>query len=144
MRERQKSLLLLVLAVVFGGKLLMDMRFIPAAARGAEPPNSQKTNAIQKWEYCAVTYADSIWSQGFGATGAYAVVKYFELSGNRLEKIEYHPTPAQSSVRASGYDDEAKAKAIATLGEAGWEMVDVQVTGENGRAVAYVFKRPKP
>ena len=67
---------------------------------------------MQQWEYCYVTTDDR----------QTAMICYYRTTGIEVEKVE----DPSGSLAAQG-------KAIAKLGEEGWEMVDT-----------ITFKRPKP
>jgi hypothetical protein len=135
-QHKQLWLLTLLLVAVLGGGVLAT-GFSAAHSAQARQTEMQRKG---QWEYCAITKIDDIWDQVFGRTGAVAVITYFELIGSRQERVEYRPTQVSG---ARNYGEDARAKATAKLGEEGWEMVSVQVTGENGSMVTYVFKRPK-
>lgn len=142
--KNNKIQLILILVVLL---LLVQTGKTPFCS-GVQAQVSQasvsKLGAVLKWEYCAITDDVEIQDQVFGITGAAVIISYFELNGRRQERIDYRPTqPAQNRQPYKDYKDEALAKALAKLGEEGWEMVGVKVNGENGYSVNYLFKRPK-
>jgi hypothetical protein len=128
-------LTLLLLAMLGGGALATGF----STARLAQAQQSEASRK-EKWEYCAITDIEDTGDQVFGRTGAAAVITYHELNGRRQERVEFRPTQVS---QGRHYREDARAKATAKLGEEGWEMVGIQVTGENGLTVTYVFKRPK-
>lgn len=146
--KHNKMLPLLVLFVLLLFVLLLagplgKPTFWPRTQAQARQTGEPKLVAVAKWEYCAITDDTEIRDHVFGLTGAAVIVSYFELSGRRHERIEYRPTQPAPSRQSQSYKDEALAKAMAKLGEEGWEMVGVKVSGENGFSVHYLFKRPK-
>lgn len=128
MRPKDYALVvLLALAAGFAGRAWGErIPPVPAAeARGA----AQRDDG-RKWEYCAVTKAQ------FAASNRGGVywISYFRGGGVQVENVETGPT------------GNALAKAVAKLGEEGWEMVgegplEVRVGTPGGTPTALFFKR---
>jgi len=95
-------------------------------------------SGAQKWEYCAITSA-SYSGTNFGARGT-AVIRYFQVGGVKEETIEFVPDIGQrNEVRI---ENGALNKAIAKLGDEGWELVSKEPDTDKIRNIFY-FKRPK-
>ena len=90
----------LSLAAVLTGHLIYDSRAAPPAARAAAEPRRES-----QWEYCAV-----VKSQTPSARSIYWI-DYLKGEGARRETVE------------AGVNGISQAKAIAKLGEEGWEIV---------------------
>ncbi len=84
-----------------------------------------------KWEYCRVSSSDGM-ADNFGNSMGYAYIEYFNYPtvGRETLKVE----------RASG--DTALSQVFAKLGEAGWEMVQVD-RSETHPNLFYYFKKAK-
>jgi hypothetical protein len=88
-----------------------------------------KTDRTEKWEYCSLTKA----VVGPNRGGLYWI-SYFRNNGVQVVEVE-----EEASERGG------PAKAIAKLGEDGWEMVGQgQLENRQGGLNALYFKRPKP
>ena len=106
--------------------------------------NQGGQSGVQKWEYCAITSA-SYSGGNFGARGT-AVIRYFQVGGVREEPIEFVPDIGQNigqrnEVRT--YENGALNKAIAKLGDEGWELVSKEPDTDKNRNNIFYFKRPK-
>ncbi|HYY99546.1 MAG TPA: hypothetical protein VE642_13175 [Pyrinomonadaceae bacterium] len=117
--------IVLALAAGFAGHALRGEPSTRAAGPGAPDP------ADLQWEYCAVVKAQYVGSpQG----GVYWVA-YFKGEGVRTEDVRVGPT------------GNAFAKAVAKLGEDGWDMVGqgpLEIRpGPGGTTTAVFFKRQK-
>ena len=119
----------LSLAAVLAGHALYGTFAVPAAARATAEPRRESS-----WEYCAV-----VKSQTPSPRPIYWI-QYFKGEGGRVEQVE---------AQLSG---NSQAKAIAKLGEDGWEMVgegplDIRPDPRPGAAgsapTALFFKRRK-
>ena len=122
-------LLVAVLALAAGlaGRALAE-GFPPA--RGAAAQGGSQREDARRWEYCAVTKAQFV---GSNRGGAYWI-GYFRGAGVQTETVEVGPS------------GNALAKAVAKLGEEGWEMVgegplEVRVGVPGGTPTALFFKR---
>jgi hypothetical protein len=99
---------------------------VPPAAAGQRPDVSDL-----QWEYCAVVKAQYVGSP----QGGIYWIAYFKGEGVRTEDVRVGPT------------GNAFAKAVARLGEEGWDMVGegpLEVRpGPGGTPTAVFFKRRK-
>jgi hypothetical protein len=97
--------------------------------------NQGRSAERQRWEYCAIM-ENNYFEDNFGPH-ATATIRYFQISGFRDETVEFNPELGKR------YVDKrlAFAKAVAKLGDAGWEMVSTESHNE-GFSPIY-FKRPK-
>jgi hypothetical protein len=113
----------------------------PVQARQAE---SAKKHAGEKWEYAALFFdrVESIDGISIGSTRVRTYIFTFQTSGlygNPVEGL------AEGKNNFQGARDDAFAKAIAKLGEDGWEMT-VQGPyqyGTENKSEAIYFKRLK-
>ena len=100
-----------------------------ARAQSTEPVQSGPQT---KWEYCALYgYGSSRQSLSFGSKTFYATIEYYQTSDSHTETVEMD----------RGSEEKVIAKAIAKLGEEGWEMI-IDRTHE-GTPLKIYFKRPK-
>ncbi len=98
-----------------------------ARAQSTQPAHS---GSQTKWEYCALYgYASS--RKSFGSTTFYATIEYYQTSDLHTETVEMD----------RGGEEKVVAKAIAKLGEEGWEMVNDRT--HEGTTTRIYFKRQK-
>jgi len=119
----------LILAIIAAVGAAVGMIAINQFSGSSVQANQGGRSGIQKWEYCAITsvyYSNS----NFGERPV-AVIRYFQSGGGKEETVEFVPDFGK---RAELSD--ALAKAIAKLGDQGWEMFLKEPD------VRY-FKRPK-
>ncbi|HYO64190.1 MAG TPA: hypothetical protein VER08_11210 [Pyrinomonadaceae bacterium] len=119
------------LAAVFaGGAAWAGLSKAGSAAAQGSSPESRRADG-PRWEYCAVSRAH----YGGSSRGGIYWISYFREAGVQVVEVE------ESAVEKNGM-----AKAIARLGEEGWEMVGPgQLDIRTGTSVnAIYFKRPKP
>ena len=123
--------LLLVLSIgsfLYGG---LFNRTVTEASAEAVVNENAPTRAGTKWEYCAVSRAGYTGS----SRGGIYWISYFKEGGVEIVEIEEKVSEQQGA---------SIARAIARLGEEGWEMVgqsDLPV--KTGRFEAIYFKRQK-
>jgi hypothetical protein len=123
MKKAGYASLLIVLALggfLYGGAL---NRTVPAPSTGG--------SASERWEYCAVSKAGYT---GSSRGGTYWI-SYFRENGVEIVEVEE---------KASEQQGAQIARAMARLGDEGWEMVgqgDLPV--KSGRFEAIYFKRRK-
>ncbi len=121
------TLAALMVAGLIGGAI--SGRISPVARTQAQRAERPRPSAPLKWEYCSLTRAVVGPSRG----GLYWI-SYFRDSGVQVVEVEELAT-----------ERTGPAKAIAKLGEEGWEMIgqgplEIRQGGLN----ALYFKRPKP
>ena len=121
-------------AVVLGLTTSATFKASIVAAQQTEKASSQK------WEYCAVR-KKSAYEDNFGRWRGSALIQYFQAEGTREEEVWAQSELGLKSLTAVSED--ARAKALAKLGNEGWEMVGIEVTGEKSGSVTYILKRPK-
>jgi hypothetical protein len=128
MRPKHYVLVAVVaLAAGFSGRAVADR--LPLATAAEARAGAQREDG-RRWEYCAVTKAQFV---GSNRGGVYWI-GYFRGAGVQTETVEVGPT------------GNALAKAVAKLGEEGWEMVgegplEVRVGIPGGTPTALFFKR---
>jgi hypothetical protein len=130
--SRKNYFLTIVLALVagFAGQLIYGGLVSPrtAEARGREGDSSDL-----QWEYCAVTKAQFAGSP----RGGLYWINYFRAGGSvETETVE-------TSITGNAF-----AKAVAKLGEQGWDMVgegplEIRAGQPGGTPTAIFFKRRK-
>ena len=122
--------------------LLIVILLTGSAVLGATLTTHQRTSKFEgekveaqaaadptRWEYCAVTKANYL---ATNRSGQYWIT-YFRNSGFKVDNIEDNAT-----------SNAALAKAIAKLGDEGWELVSVgPMEVNNAKLDAFYFKRPK-
>lgn len=129
--NRKNCILTIVLALVagFAGQLIYGGLVSPRTAEAREGDD----DARLKWEYCAVTKSQFA---GSPRGGAYWI-NYFRVGGGvDTETVETSMT------------GNAFAKAVAKLGEQGWDMVgegplEIRPGQPGGTPTAIFFKRRK-
>ena len=122
------ALALLLIAGLLGGAL--SGRLFAVTPTQAQQPAASKTYAGQKYEYCALTRAAYVASN----RGGLYWISYFRDSGVQVVEIE------DTALERNG-----PAKAIARLGDEGWEMMtEGPLDIRQGELKALYFKRPKP
>ena len=108
-----------------GGRLSREGDVARAAAAEARSATDG-----QQWEYCTITRAG--YSAAASRSGVYWIT-YYRKAGPQVVDVEDNVTT-----------NAALAKAIARLGEEGWEMVGVgPIELRVGKTDALYFKRPK-
>ena len=116
----------LALAAGFAGDALRG-----APSTHAAGPGAAADAAESQWEYCAVVKAQYVGSP----QGGIYWIAYFKGEGVRTEDVRVGPT------------GNAFAKAVAKLGEDGWDMVGqgpLEIRpGPGGTPTAVFFKRRK-
>ena len=131
---KKAAYVFLLMALVLGGFLYGSRLDRVVAVASAESPGEQKDEARTtgaRWEYCAVSRAGYT---GSTRGGAYWV-SYFKDTGVEIVEIEEKVSEQQGA---------AIARAMAKLGEEGWEMVGCsELPVKTGRYEAIYFKRQK-
>lgn len=131
MKKAAYVCLLTALALV--GFLYVSTRNRAVAVVNAESPGEQKgeVRAGARWEYCAVSRAGYT---GSTRGGAYWV-SYFKEAGVEIVEIEEKVSEQQGA---------SIARAMAKLGDEGWEMVgNGELPVKTGKFEAIYFKRQK-
>jgi hypothetical protein len=99
----------------------------------AEAEAVSKPAARTRWEYCAITHTTTKRSDYSSRSTGVAVIRYYP---GGTEEVE------------GAYEGDAFDKAMAKLGEDGWELVAIRERiglsdGTGTSAGSYYFKRPK-
>lgn len=124
----------LLLVLTLGSFLYGNVfsRTVPVASAKAGSTENSETRAGARWEYCALSRAGDT---GSGKGGVYWI-SYFKDTGVEIVEIEEKVSEQQGT---------STARAIAKLGEDGWEMVGSgELPVRTGRFEAIYFKRLKP
>lgn len=122
---------LLILAIFIFGFLGGGLLFSSLRADRAVAPEAEAATegSGQRWEYCVVSKAAYVG----GRAGVYWIT-YFRDSGVKVEDVEDNATT-----------NAAMAKAVARLGNEGWELVGLGPMEVRGtRLDGLYFKRAKP
>ncbi|MCI0552567.1 MAG: hypothetical protein L0287_16575 [Anaerolineae bacterium] len=135
MNKRKQVLILATIAAVaaVGGVIAIN-----SSSGFSVQANQRGRNGVQKWEYCAIIYSHST-SDGFNRKGI-TMIHYFQAGGLRAETVEFIPDAGQ---RFMTHTEEALSKAMAKLGDEGWEMVMKEPDSDNISRKVFYFKRPK-
>ena len=130
MYVKRSHLLIVILltgSAVLGATLTTGQK---ASKHEGEWAESQTATDGTRWEYCVVTKANYVVTN---RTGQYWIT-YFKNSEFKVENIEGDFTT-----------NAALARAIAKLGDEGWELVSVgPMEVRNAKLDGLYFKRPKP
>jgi hypothetical protein len=126
MSKTKQVLILAVIAAVSAAVGMIANNLFGASSVQA---NQGGRSGAQKWEYCAIT--NVYWSDNNIGVRPVAVIRYFQAGGEKEETVEFAPDFGKSAELR-----DALAKAIAKLGDQGWEMF---LKDPDGR----YFKRPK-
>ena len=116
--------------VALGGLLFFGAynRAVPVTAAEAGGADANDARAAARWEYCALSRTAY---SGTNRAGRYWI-SYFKESGVEVVEIEEKVLDQGATV----------AKAIARLGDEGWEMVgQSELPVRTGRVEALYFKR---
>lgn len=120
----------LLIVAALGGLLYAGA--LNRAAGKADESSEASAPPVERWEYCAVSKA------GYTASnrGGTYWISYFKDTGVEIVEVEE---------RASEQQGAAVVKAMARLGNEGWEMVgQAELPVKTGRLEAIYFKRRKP
>lgn len=135
MSKTKQVLILAIITVICSAAGLIAINSFGGASVQA---NQGGRSGAQKWEYCAIIRAGRAGNE-FGERAA-ATIQYFQAGGGREETVEFAPDFGKS---LSFEGREALAKALAKLGDEGWEMVLKEPAPENLTRDIFYFKRPK-
>lgn len=122
----------LIISILIIASLVVQATSNKATNVNSQTTESKKTENL-KWEYCEISGINNDYDN-FSQTwkGGVASISYFTSSGIKEERIVGRNLP------------EAKAKALAKLGEEGWEMVQQgEFNGSDRVSGVTYFKRPK-
>jgi hypothetical protein len=129
-KQSMLALAVLLIAGLLGGALFSGRLPGITTTQAQQQATSSKIFAGQKWEYCALTKAAYVASN----RGGLYWISYFRDSGVQVVEIE------DTALERNG-----PAKAIAKLGDEGWEMIaEGPLDLRQGELKALYFKRPKP
>jgi len=134
-RTHSPFLIPIVLTILAGGLVAVGAQALPADVRHAAATPVTEGPARQ-WEYCSLALSTTTPRPKKGEPySVYAHICYFQQTGCRREIIE-----AQGTIDNAGdvYVD-ARAKAIAKLGNEKWELVVL----EPQQGAVFYFRRPK-
>lgn len=133
-----KTKQVLILAIIVAVSAVVGMIAINPFGPSSVQANQGGRNGAQKWEYCAIISAINA-KNNFGQWGGLANIRYFQIGGRKEETVEVVPDIGKR------YPDgeDALAKAIAKLGEEGWEIIMKEPNLENRDRYIFYFKRPK-
>jgi hypothetical protein len=134
-----------LLTFVSGAFMTVVLGLATSATFKASIVAAQQTEkaSSQKWEYCAVRN-EAVFQDTSGRWRGGALIHYFQAEGTREEVIRARSELGLRSFATPTVSEDTRAKALAKLGNEGWEMVGVEVTGEKNNSITYLFKRPKP
>ena len=112
----------------------------------AEAAQDVKAKA-QRWEYCSVAQISSTTFDAGKVTGS-AMIFYPRAGGYQTERVDATTTQGLGGRTQSWEEvqDSALAKAVARLGDEGWELVGEGTLSPqvDGSRRALFFRRPRP
>ncbi len=130
-----------ILAVIVAAAVAGSVIAINPFGGSSVQANQGGRSSVQKWEYCAITRA-SYSGGNFGGRGT-AIIRYFQVDGWKEEIVEFVPDIGQRGEYRI-YETGALSKAIAKLGEEGWELVSKEPDiDKTNHVTIFYFKRPK-
>ena len=133
MKKPQLILLMVTIsAITLIGRDVFDRYVIPNIAH-AQDTKPTRSGTETKWEYCELERSTG-YRESFGTQIYSTTIRYYIPSGLRIETVELNS-------KDGGDNAKADAKAIAKLGEEGWEMVHDHT--REGTTIMIYFKRPK-
>jgi hypothetical protein len=133
MKKSQVLFLMISISVMtLIGREVFDRFSGPNIAR-AQSTQPAQFGAQTKWEYCEIERYSG-YRESFGVKVYSTIIRYYIPSGWRIETVELDH-------KDGGSNDKVEAKAIAKLGEEGWEMVHDRTS--EGTTTKIYFKRPK-
>jgi hypothetical protein len=135
-RTKQVLILAVILAGAVAGGVIAINPFGPSSVQA----NQGGRGSAQKWEHCAITNA-SFSGGGFNTRGV-ATIRYFQADGWKEEAVDFVPDLGYKRYEHRLYENGAMSKAIAKLGDEGWEMVSTN-QDSNYNVSSIYFKRPK-
>jgi len=138
MNKKKQALILAIIAAAAaaaGGLIAIN------SFGGSSVQASQGGRAgAQKWEYCAIT---NVYASGGNLNErGVATIRYFYAGGGKEETVVFVPDFGKK-VEYYFIENGAVSKAIAKLGDEGWEMVSKEPVTENTTRHIFYFKRPK-
>src|SRR5262245_11601996 len=136
MNKIKLTLILAIIAAAAAGGLIAINSY-----GGSSVQDGQCGRAgAQKWEYFAIT--NVYISGGNLSERGVATIRYFHAGGRKEETVEFVPDFGKK-VEYYFIENGALSKAIAKLGDEGWEMVSKEPVAENTTRHIFYFKRPK-
>jgi hypothetical protein len=127
--------IMLLVAVLVGG--VLGTAFSAVRSAQARQTEAQRKEA---WDYCAIVSVE-YGTNSFGRSDTKVRVRYFDPNGSREEIIEAQlPT---SDYRRFKIEREAVSRAMAKLGNYGWEMVGRESNKNDDNPDFIYFKRLK-
>ncbi len=158
-RTRYAALSALIVMAAFAGAMMSSRVFTAQPVKAEQAGQGRRTEA-QKWEYCAIFRTPSEQVVKFQNYTSTVRVFYFQSAGYQREEVIEGTINSRDGSTKSAMD-EAMNKALAKLGDEGWEMVgpgqfrtaerlpvdDPHRPGQYRtleRPEALYFKRPKP
>jgi hypothetical protein len=129
-KKRYALIVVVMLMAALCGGAISGKFLTPTGAQAQAVAGAPKMAGGQKWEYCSLTKAAYVASN----RGGLYWISYFRDSGVQVVEVE------DTALERNG-----PAKALARLGEEGWEMVGAgPLDIRQGELKALYFKRPKP
>jgi hypothetical protein len=126
MSKTKQVLILAIIAVV---STVVGLIATNSFGGSSVQANQGGRSGVQRWEYCAIT--EAYWLGSDLDARAVVVIRYFQVGGVKDETVEFVPEFGKKVELKDAF-----AKAMAKLGNEGWEMVSKETDGR-------YFKRPK-
>lgn len=135
-----KTKQVLILAIIAAVAVAVGLITLNPFGGSSVQANQSGRSSVQKWEYCAILGASTAGSS-FNYRGN-ATIRYFQADGWKDEIVEFVPNIGQRDEYRI-HEKGAMAKAMAKLGDEGWEMVSKEPDTDDKTRNIFYFKRPK-
>src|SRR5262245_46985009 len=129
-----KTKQILILAITAAAAAACGLIAFNSFSGSSVQANQVRRSGAQKWEYCAITKVYRPDGQiGLREVRDIAVIRYFQIGGAKEETVEFISDNGDTKIIGLGRDmlggRNVFAKAVAKLGDEGWEMVLMEPAG---------------
>jgi hypothetical protein len=124
-------LMISISAITLIGREVIDKYAFPKVSHAQGPPFAKQP----RWDYCSIV-GNGYSRRGIASRDYVVTIHFYHPSGIRTETVELEEIKEGPTGEAQVF-----AKAIARLGDEGWEMVQDQT--REGKSSLIYFKKPK-